>query len=104
MADGHGEFPARNRDVDHINGVRGDNRLANLRVVTRSQNNQNQRKPRAGKSSRHIGVCWAQRDGKWAAYIKAGARRLSLGYHDTEEAAAEAYRRAKAELHIATKA
>lgn len=37
----HGEWPAANMEIDHINRLRGDNRLCNLRVVSRSLNMRN---------------------------------------------------------------
>src|ERR1700744_3936849 len=37
----HGEFPPKGYEIDHINRDRADNRLANLRLVKRSQNNMN---------------------------------------------------------------
>lgn len=96
----YGTFPVSGNDVDHVNGNRSDNRINNLRSVTRSQNGQNQHRGRAGKTSKHIGVCWMARDKKWAAYIKVGGRRLSLGYHVTEGGASSAYLAAKAQYHI----
>lgn len=37
----HGEWPPRGFEIDHINRVRHDNRISNLRVVTRSVNLRN---------------------------------------------------------------
>lgn len=37
----HGEWPPRGLEIDHVNRVRDDNRISNLRVVTRSENNRN---------------------------------------------------------------
>lgn len=96
----NGAFPPDKMDIDHIDGNKRNNRIQNLRVVTRSQNNQNMKRLRVGKTSKHIGVCWMAREGKWAAYIKVGNKRMSLGYHDTELLAHAAYSSAKTKYHI----
>lgn len=86
-----GEWPCV--DVDHINGVRDDNRWINLRAATRSQNHQN----RIGNPA--TGASWHERMGRWRAVITLGRRQKHVGYFDTQEEAAAAYRRAKAEHH-----
>lgn len=84
-------------NIDHINGVRGDNRILNLREATVSQNHQNKRK--ASSNSGVIGVSWCKREGKWRAYIKLDYKMRSLGYYDSPEEARAAYLKAKAEFH-----
>lgn len=79
-----GLTPGDGLEVDHINGDRLDNRRANLRVVTRSENAQNLA---AKGTSPHRGVF--PRRGKWYAQVRANGRRHYLGTFDTElEAAA----------------
>jgi hypothetical protein len=79
------------KGVDHINHDGLDNRRANLRPATRSQNNHNER-PRTGSFSRFKGVIFDGRwRGRWQARIIMDGRRLSLGYFATEEDAARAY-------------
>ena len=82
--------------VDHIDGDGLDNRRANLRLVTRSQNHQNQVRVKPNKVgiSRYKGVCWDRWRGKWAASICFGRRKVFLGRHMLEEDAAAAYDRA----------
>ena len=63
-----GEFPPD--DVDHINGVRNDNRWVNLRAATRGENMQNQRGPRSNSKSGLLGVSWSKQGKKWIAQIK----------------------------------
>jgi hypothetical protein len=63
----YGDWPAD--DVDHINGVRNDNRISNLRAVVRQENCRNARIPRHNTSGA-IGVYWAQDRRKWVAQIK----------------------------------
>jgi hypothetical protein len=81
-------------EIDHANGVRHDNRMANLRPVTRSQNNMNRR----ATSVHGKGVCFDKERGLFAAKIKLGGRQHNLGRFATAEAAAEAYKRAADEM------
>ena len=67
-----------------------DNRRENLRNVTTSQNNANQRH-RVGCSSKYKGVVWYKRDEKWRAYVRVNYRSIHLGYFDNEAEAAVAY-------------
>lgn len=78
--------------IDHINGVRDDNRITNLRLATAYGNARNQRK-QAGRSSRFKGVSYHKRLRRWHASIKSAtdSRKLFLGYFDLEEEAARAY-------------
>jgi hypothetical protein len=79
--------------VDHINGNGLDNRRANLRIATRSQNlaNRGIQRQRRPKSSRFKGVCWDRSRGLWTAYIVVAARQKSLGRFTSEADAAHAY-------------
>jgi hypothetical protein len=64
--------------VDHINGDRADNRIANLRPATKVQNGCNMAIP-SNNTSGHIGVSWNKRDKRWTAYITLNQKRKSLG-------------------------
>jgi hypothetical protein len=79
--------------VDHKNNDSLDNRKANLRVATRSQNCQNVPK-RKNTSSQFIGVSFSKEEKKWCAYINYRGKRIWLGYFDNEIDAAKAYDRA----------
>lgn len=85
-------------EIDHINGIRDDNRLSNLRVATSGENRQNSCRYATNKSG-HRGVSWFRLAGKWRADITVSRKRLYLGTFDTVEAAAAAYTKAKSELH-----
>lgn len=85
-------------DVDHVDGNGLDNRRANLRVATRSQNQWNQRL-RIDNTSGYKGVHWDKAEGKWKARIRLNGTRISLGYYGTLDAAHEAYAKASAQLH-----
>ena len=66
---------------DHINGDKTDNRLANLRDVTRLENARNMPRPK-NNTSGVLGVSWSKSHGKWAARIKVEGRKLSAGHFD----------------------
>ncbi len=82
----HDEWPLF--DIDHINGDKHDNRLCNLRLVTRAQN------------------CWNRRvtgvellKGRYRARLARGKLRRFLGSFSSFAAARAAYKKAHAELH-----
>lgn len=85
-------------DVDHIdhNGI--NNRRANMRLCTRSENLQNQRK-RLDNTSGFKGVNYYKRTGRWRAYIMRDSKEQHLGYFDTPEEAHSAYCKASKEIH-----
>lgn len=73
--------------VDHINGDRADNRWANLRTATMTQNARNQRR-HSTNTTGLPGVIWDQRT-RWRAYAYLDGRYLALGrYHTLLDAAA----------------
>ena len=72
----HGAWPEN--DIDHINGVRTDNRISNLRDVTRSVNLQNQR-VNARSTSGFTGVSWCKRRSIWRSRIFVGGKEVTLG-------------------------
>lgn len=85
--------------IDHINGDKSDNRIANLRDVSRSVNGQNQRGPKADNKSGFLGVIWNRQRSKWQATIKVGRINKVIGMFETPEAAHDAYIQAKRRLH-----
>jgi hypothetical protein len=94
----HGKWP--DGEIDHINGDRADNRLANLRVVDRAGNSQNRRKAHRDSSHGLLGAAWNRQHKRWQAKIMANGKRHHLGYFDTAEAAHAAHMAAKQRLHI----
>lgn len=94
----HGVWPKA--DIDHISGLKADNRIANLRQATRRQNNLNASK-RVDNTSGVKGVCWDTECQKWAAYIRVHNRQIKLGRFTVFAAAVRA-RRAAEEKHFGT--
>ena len=77
--------------IDHINGVRYDNHLTNLRVVTHQQNQHN-----------HVnakGYCFCKKTKKYKAQIKLNNKTIYLGLFNTKEEAHQAYLNAKPKYH-----
>lgn len=75
--------------VDHINGIKDDNRIDNLRVVSVSINAKNQ-KVNSKNNSGINGVRFYKRAGKWIAYSKSFGKYVHLGYFDSMESAIDA--------------
>ncbi len=93
----HGEWPQA--QIDHLNGVRDDNRIANLREATNGQNKQNMRAARADNGSGLLGVRWHERDQRWHARIMLDGKAQHLGSFGTSDEAQAAYLAAKRQLH-----
>ncbi len=82
----HGEWP--HDMIDHINGIKTDNRIENLRVVSIFENQQNVSRRKTNKSG-VTGVCWDSANGKWRAQLSVNKQRVNLGrFADFEEAVA----------------
>jgi len=84
----YGVWPTQ--EIDHINGDRADNRIANLRQATSAENHANAGR-RKGNRSGIKGVSWYKPTRKWRARIVVDYREIYLGYFDTAEAAQAAY-------------
>lgn len=83
-------------EIDHINGVKDDNRFSNLREATRGQNTRNS-KTRKDSS---VGLKGVSPDrGKFRGRITLNGVRIYLGTFATKEEAFEAVRAARRELH-----
>jgi hypothetical protein len=83
----HGAWPKQ--EIDHINGNPSDNRIENLRDVSRQINQRNLRKIQTNTSG-ITGVSWRASKGKWRAYITVQKRCIHLGYFDNMLDAAKA--------------
>ena len=83
--------------LDHINRVRHDNRIANLRQATWSQNKHNSSMYSNNKSGEQ-GVCWNKDNQRWFASIRLNRINKHLGSFINFDDAVAARRRAKAAL------
>ena len=83
---------SNNNLIDHVDINPFDNRIENLRVVNKSQNIRNQKK-RKNCSSKYKGVCWHNSANKWQVKISIDGKAKHLGLFDTEEEAAETYKK-----------
>lgn len=80
--------------IDHKNGRPSDNRLKNLRAVSRKINQRNQRRHSSNTSGR-TGVHWNRTRSLWVAQIKMAGRSIYLGGFEDKEAAVRARVRAE---------
>ena len=78
--------------IDHINGIKDDNRIENLRLVTVQENAFNRRDTK--------GYCWDMQTKKWKAYIKVNGKDINLGRFAYTTDARLAHVTAKKKYHI----
>lgn len=97
----HGPLAA-GMDVDHINGDKTDNRICNLRAVTRSQNMQNVARPQANNVLGVRGVSWSKQKNKYRVTINLNKKQKHIGFFALLDAAGKAYLQAAKEFHTHT--
>lgn len=85
----YGEWPKGH--IDHINRIRDDNRIVNLRIVSIRENGQNRIEHALGKQ---VGTHFYRHLGKWGATIQVGNQPHYMGLYPTEEEAAAKYQEA----------
>lgn len=86
--------------VDHINHSGLDNRKANLRPATKSQNCINKPiKKKKDAHSKYHGVTFQKSNNKWQAQIRTKGNPRIIGYFDDEIAAAREYDKAAQKFH-----
>ena len=84
-------------EVDHIDRNKSNNRVANLRYVSRSETMMNHGK-HMNASSKYKGVSYFRRDRKWQSQIRIDGKTHHLGYFNLEAEAANAYNTKAREL------
>jgi hypothetical protein len=93
----YGAWPSG--DIDHINGTRSDNRIANLRDVPRKVNLENQRNAQNNQSTGILGVYFDKRKKVFYSRISMNNKSIHLGSYPTAEQAQDAYLTAKRQMH-----
>lgn len=83
--------------VDHINGVRLDNRFCNLRLAERIENNKNV-KAHCDNSTGYLGIC-EHTPGVYRVRIMAGGKNYHVGLFKSLQEAVAARRKAELEFH-----
>ena len=83
-------------NVDHINGNRSDNRISNLRSVTKRENSLNRARGK-NNTSGCTGVIWIKHLKKWQAKIKVYGKQISIGYYIKKSDAITARKKAEAQ-------
>lgn len=76
-----GDIP-KGYQIDHVNGIRDDNRLANLRAVTVAENNRNLRLQRRNRSGLH-GVAYTSKYRCFVSRIVVNNKLIHLGHFQT---------------------
>jgi hypothetical protein len=96
----YGVWPDKN--IDHVNRVKNDNRMVNLRLADQSVNMHNVG-ARVSSKSGVAGVTWRGDRKKWNARIKVGYKNFNLGLFNDMAAAIAARREAEIRLLQAVK-
>jgi hypothetical protein len=91
----YGEYPRF--FIDHINGDRSDNRIANLRDVTQQENQRNVALLR-NNTSGVMGVSWSEKDKRWTAEINGPKGPMKIGRFKEKSDAVFARKAAEVEL------
>lgn len=79
----HGYLP---EFIDHINHNRADNRIDNLREVSREENAKNHTR-RKDNTSGFTGINWSKNDNEWIVRIQSSNKRINIGrFKDLDKA------------------
>lgn len=90
----YGRWP--DGEIDHVNHLKTDNRIENLRDVSPQENDKN-KKLAKNNNSGFTGVVWFKRTQKWRANIYVNKRCIHLGYFNDINDAISARSRANIE-------
>lgn len=82
----YGRWPLRNMDIDHLNGIKKDNRKENLREVSHAENGRNWNKLSKRNKSGYNGVSYNNSYGRWAATVQVDGVQRHKHFFSKEEA------------------
>lgn len=92
----HGEYAPKDMVIDHIDGDRSNNKISNLRLVSKKENSKNRAIP-SNNTSGHMGVRWIDDRKKWHAIIVVNGSQKHIGYFEKLEDAIKARKSAEIE-------
>lgn len=78
----HQELPDVTQVIDHINGVKHDNRITNLRLTSQTINCFN-RRMRSDNTSGHTGVYWCNTWKRWFVWFYINGKRTYIGRYQS---------------------
>ncbi|EMB7599094.1 HNH endonuclease [Salmonella enterica] len=91
----YGEWSSQ--PIDHINGIKTDNSIRNLRLCSLSQNQFN--KPTQKNNTTGVkGVYWNKRDKRYVASVQFNGKKYSAGHHKDIDSAKEAVMKLREKL------
>lgn len=93
----NGSFP--DGLIDHIDGNKSNNAIANLRIATASENGQNRKLPNKNNKCGLIGARFVESKNKFVASIRIDGKSKHIGYFKSAELAHSAYISSKKEVH-----
>ena len=93
----YGDLPKY--QIDHINGIKDDNRIDNLRDISSQWNTQNQHKAPKNNKTGFLGVSWSKQRNKFRSCITVNGFQKHIGFFNTAQDASVAYQLAKQEFH-----
>ena len=79
-------------EINHINGVKNDNNLSNLEILTKKEHVIVSWKSR-DKTSAYTGVSWSKSNKKWKAQVRVDGKQICIGHFEDEILASEAYQK-----------